>query len=96
MRSALRPLVTAGIALAGVGAVALTPIAAKPPDVKIAGPGVQLSSSPLDKYREALDRAIENAERLLEELFAGPSLAPTFRLEARLAGSPDNPDASAS
>ena len=49
MRAPLRPYVTAGIGLVGASAI-VAPIAATPPDVKIANPDLQLSASPFDPY----------------------------------------------
>lgn len=43
MRQALRPYVTAGIALVGAGAIAVTPISAPPPDIQVRS--VELSAA---------------------------------------------------
>ncbi|RDH78340.1 hypothetical protein DVS77_10600 [Mycolicibacterium moriokaense] len=61
------------MAFVGVGAIAIAPIAATPPDVKIANADIELSASPLQQYLEALQRAIDNAQLILEELFAEPT-----------------------
>ena len=70
MRASLR---TAGVALVGASVLAVTPILAIPPDVKIANPDVALSASPLDSYLSAFARARANAEALLELALTGPA-----------------------
>ena len=84
MRAALRPYVTAGVALVGASVVAVAPIAATPPDVKIANPAIQLAASPFDPYVTALVRARNNIEVLILQALADP--AAPFTLEGLLNG----------
>lgn len=79
MRAALRPYVTAGVALVGASVITIAPIAATPPDVKIANPAVQLAASPFDPYVTALVRARNNIEVLFLQALADP--ATPFTLE---------------
>ena len=79
MREALRPYVSAGVALVGASAIAVAPIAATPPDVKIANPDVQLAASPFDPYVTALMRARTNIEILFLQALLDPALP--FTLE---------------
>ena len=91
MRAHLRPYLTAGIALVGASAIAVAPIAATPPDVKIANPDVQLSASPFDPYVTALMRARANIEILFLQALLDPALP--FTLEDLLDGLLDDPSA---
>ena len=84
MRAALRPYVTAGVALVGASVITIAPIAATPPDVKIANPAVQLAASPFDPYVTALVRARNNIEVLFLQALADP--ATPFTLEDLLDG----------
>ncbi len=84
MRAALRPYVTAGVALVGASVITVAPIAATPPDVKIANPAVQLAASPFDPYVTALVRARNNIEVLFLQALADP--ATPFTLEDLLDG----------
>ena len=84
MRAALRPYVTAGVALVGASVITIAPIAATPPDVKIANPAVQLAASPFDPYVTALVRARNNIEVLFLQALADP--ATPFTLEDVLDG----------
>jgi hypothetical protein len=45
MHSALRPYVTAGVALVGSSVIAVTPIAAPQPDIRVANPAVSLAAA---------------------------------------------------
>ncbi len=75
MRNALRPYMTAGVAVVGAGAIAIAPVIATPPDVKIVNPAVHESASPLDTYVETVREALENLEALIGSALALP--APT-------------------
>ena len=75
MRNALRPYMTAGVAVVGASAIAITPVIATPPDVQIVNPAVHRSASPLDAYVETVREALENLEALLGSALALP--APT-------------------
>jgi hypothetical protein len=76
MRTGLRPYITAGIALVGASAVAVTPIAAIPRDVKVPNPDVELSANPFDAYLQAIERAFGNAQRVIGQALADPAVFP--------------------
>ncbi len=75
MRNALRPYMTAGVAVVGASTLAIAPVIATPPDVKIVNPAVQSAASPLDTYVDTVREALENLEALLGSALALP--APT-------------------
>ncbi|HKV18572.1 MAG TPA: hypothetical protein VJR50_06035 [Mycobacterium sp.] len=75
MGKALRPYLTAGVAVVGAGALAIAPVIATPPDVRIVNPAVQQSAGPLDSYVATVREALENLEALLGSALALP--APT-------------------
>lgn len=75
MQKAFRPYMTAGVAVVGASAIAVAPVIATPPDVKIVNPAVQQTASPLDTYVETVREALENLEALLGSALALP--APT-------------------
>jgi hypothetical protein len=75
MHKAFRPYMTAGVAVVGASAIAVAPVIATPPDVKIVNPAVQQTASPLDTYVETVREALENLEALLGSALALP--APT-------------------
>jgi hypothetical protein len=75
MRKALRPYLTAGVAVVGASALAIAPVIATPPDVKIINPAAQQSASSLDAYVESVREALESLEALLGSALALP--APT-------------------
>ena len=94
MRAGLRPYAKAGVALVGVSVIALAPIAAAPPDVKIANPDVHLSANPLEEYLAAFQRAIESAQLVLEQLFAEPTpISEEWVLNSLVTDLLDDPDA---
>jgi hypothetical protein len=66
---------TAGVAVIGASILAVAPVIATPPDVKIVNPAVQESANPLETYVETVREALENLEALLGSAFALP--APT-------------------
>ena len=61
--------------MVGAGAIAIAPVIATPPDVKIVNPAVHESASPLDTYVETVREALENLEALIGSALALP--APT-------------------
>jgi hypothetical protein len=75
MRNALRPYMTAGVAVVGATALAIAPVIATPPDVKIVNPAVNETASPLDTYVDTVREALENLDALLGSAPALP--APT-------------------
>ncbi|MDX1875354.1 hypothetical protein SBI67_24815 [Mycolicibacterium sp. 120266] len=61
MQRALRPYVTTGIALVGAGVIAVTPVAAPPPEVHL--PTVTLAANPVaDAYRQLLQNTWTNVQ----------------------------------
>jgi hypothetical protein len=81
MHATVRLYVVAAVAVLGAGAV--TPIAATPPDVKIANPAVQLTASPFDAYETLLDDSRHNLEGLLS-LALAPAPTLPFTLNDRI------------
>lgn len=73
MHSAARPYFTTGIALAGAGVIAVAPLAV-PPDTQVPNPAVQLAATPFDAYVETFGKAVANAQALLDEALASPSI----------------------
>src|SRR3569833_1382424 len=65
MRKTLRPYMTAGVAVVGASVLAIAPVIATPPDVKIINPAVQQSAGSLEDYVETVREALENLEALL-------------------------------
>ena len=45
MTAAVRPFVTAGVALVGASVIAVTPIAPPPPDIRVANPAMRLTAA---------------------------------------------------
>jgi hypothetical protein len=70
MRKAHRPYVMAGVALVGATALALTPVIATPPDIKIVNPQVRHTVSPFDAYRDAVEHILANLGALLGSALA--------------------------
>ncbi|PRC45256.1 hypothetical protein C6A85_96080, partial [Mycobacterium sp. ITM-2017-0098] len=70
----MRPYVTAGVALVGAGAIAVTPIAPQPAEVPTAAATVQLAAipSPLQLYPQVVLQSIANGGALLQQYFADP------------------------
>ncbi|HEV7852514.1 MAG TPA: hypothetical protein VGP27_14360 [Mycobacterium sp.] len=75
MRKALHPYVMAGVAVIGASALAVTPVIAAPPDIKIVNPEVRHTAKAFDAYRDAVEHLLENLEALLGSALARP--APT-------------------
>lgn len=69
MHAALRPYVTAGVALVGASAIAVTPVAPTPPEIHIASPAVELTAAPqpLEFYGQVLQAAIVNVQDLVTQ-----------------------------
>jgi hypothetical protein len=74
MRKALHPYVVAAVAVVGASTLALTPVIATPPDIKIVNPEVRPTASPFDVYRDAVEHVLANLEALLGAALAGPEL----------------------
>lgn len=74
MRSGIRPYVTAGVALVGAGAIAVTPVNAAATQTPVSHQAVQLAAipSPLVLYPQVFLRSVSNAGALLEQYFADP------------------------
>ena len=68
MHAAVRPYVTAGVALFGASVIAVTPVAPAPPDIRIATPVVQLMAAPnpIDFYPQVVQTTLNNAGTLLK------------------------------
>jgi hypothetical protein len=75
MRKALHLYVMAGVAVIGASALAVTPVIATPPDIKIVNPEVRHTAKAFDAYRDAVEHLLENLEALLGSALARP--APT-------------------
>src|SRR5215211_2971413 len=60
MHAAVRPYVTAGAALVGASVIAVTPIAAPPPDIQVANPAVRLAADSIANVPVNLMIAIAN------------------------------------
>jgi hypothetical protein len=73
MRKALRPYITAGVAVVGASALAIAPVIAAPPDVQIVNPAAQQSASSLDAYVESVRGGLKNLEALLGSALALPA-----------------------
>src|SRR5687768_835778 len=76
MHAKLRAYVAAGVALVGATAIALTPIAATPPDVRVANPAAQLTASPFDAYEMLLDNSRTNVSGLIALALTPPPALP--------------------
>ena len=74
MRAGIRPYVTAGVALVGAGAIAVTPVNAAATQTPVSHQAVQLAAipSPLVLYPQVFLRSVSNAGALLEQYFADP------------------------
>jgi hypothetical protein len=85
MHAAVRSPLMTGIALAGAGAIAMSPLVVPPEEVeaaasRISTAAVQLTANPLAIYGEAISTALEEAAPLVERLteIVGPTLSPAF------------------
>ena len=70
MQLALRPYITAGVALVGAAVIVASPVAPTPPDIQVAAPAVQLSAV---TYAEVLQKALDNAGILLTTALNPPA-----------------------
>lgn len=80
MQTAVRSYLTAGVALAGAGVIAVSPIAPTPTDVQL--PAIHASSAavtlnalanPLDAWTQTLTKAGTNLQALGEQLLSSPA-----------------------
>lgn len=69
MHAALRPYVTASVALVGASVIAVTPVAPTPLEIPVASPAVELTAAPkpLDFYGQVLEAAIVNVVDLVSQ-----------------------------
>ncbi|MGV0808232.1 hypothetical protein [Mycolicibacterium setense] len=65
MRLALRPYVTAGIALVGAGVIAVTPVTAPPPEIHTQA--VQLSATAIDSPIDVFTPVVEKVDTLVQQ-----------------------------
>ncbi|MEV0671024.1 hypothetical protein [Mycobacterium sp. NPDC050441] len=65
MRLALRPYLTAGVALVGAGVIAITPVAAPPPEIQTHA--VQLSATAIDNPIEVFSPVFERVDTLVQQ-----------------------------
>ncbi|MFS0898584.1 hypothetical protein [Mycolicibacterium litorale] len=78
MQAAVRSYVTAGVALAGVGAIALSPVAPMP-DVEVpaisSSPAVELNAlvNPIEVFAPVFEKAFEDVGGLGQRVFADPA-----------------------
>ena len=72
MQLALRPYVTAGVALVGASVIVANPMAATPPDIRVSEAAVQLAASPFDVDQVVLGHTTNNAEALLGDVLSPP------------------------
>ncbi|AMO62867.1 PE-PGRS family protein [Mycolicibacterium phlei] len=79
MQIAVRPPVKAGIAVLGASALAITPIAVTPPDIKSpahafssAAVALSASPSPIDFYAEVFERSLDNVGQMAEIFLSRP------------------------
>lgn len=75
MESILRPYATAGIALVGASVIAVTPVVAPSPDVRVALPSVNLSAAvdPITPWIETINTATANAGNLIDSWLEAPA-----------------------
>ncbi|MDG4664555.1 hypothetical protein [Mycobacterium sp. 236(2023)] len=87
MSSSIRPWVTAGIAVVGVGVIAVAPFEPLPPgdSIQITNSAVELNTTPrpLDYYPQVVMRSLENASDRLAEYLAAPLPIVTAVLESQ-------------
>jgi hypothetical protein len=89
MQSALRPYVTAGVALVGASAIAVTPVTAPPSAVEGArDTAVHLSAlvNPIDVFGPIFQAAIENAQAAGQEIANNPAPILTQIIANQIAG----------
>ena len=75
MQAALRPYVTAGVALVGASVIAVTPVTVPPTAIEVRDTAVQLSAltNPIDIFRPVFEQALENAQTVGQAIAANPA-----------------------
>ncbi|OLP01003.1 hypothetical protein BVU76_18045 [Mycolicibacterium porcinum] len=75
MEMRLRPYATAGIALAGAGVIAITPVAPPPTGAQVSSPAVNLSAAvnPIAPWIDVLNNSSTNATGLVDAYFEAPA-----------------------
>ncbi|UGU34166.1 hypothetical protein LT350_15190 [Mycolicibacterium smegmatis] len=78
MQQAVRSYLTAGVAFAGAGVIAVSPVAPLPPDIteraqSSAGVALSALANPIDGYAAAFTAALKNAEALTARIAAAPA-----------------------
>lgn len=77
MHTTVRPFATAGIALVGASAIAMTPLVATPslPGIEVANPAVHLSAAvnPIEAWLQVLDTSGLNIENLADAYLQAPA-----------------------
>lgn len=75
MRTAVRPYVTAGVAMVGASVIAVTPITTPLPDIQVHNPNLQLTSLATDiqAYVAVFQQAASNGQALLSTFLANPT-----------------------
>ncbi len=86
MHAALRPYLTAGVALVGASVVAVAPISPTPPDIKVESPAIQLAASPFAPYEAVFNTTRVNFEAILGSIDDPVVLPPGVSLEAIFEG----------
>lgn len=76
LQHVLRPIVTTGVALVGASVIAVSPVAAPPPDIQVQAPAVTLAANPLfDPYAELFQNTWTNFDAVLTDAWTeGPAL----------------------
>jgi len=78
MQIAVRPHLKTGLAVVGASALAITPIAVAPPEIKlpvqaaVTSAAVALKASPIDFYTEVFERTLSNTEALADIFLSSP------------------------
>ncbi|MBU8812581.1 hypothetical protein [Mycolicibacterium goodii] len=78
MQQAVRSYLAAGVAFAGAGVIAISPVAPVPPDIteraqSSAGVALSALANPIDGYAAAFTAALKNAEALTARIAADPA-----------------------
>lgn len=78
MQQAVRSYLAAGVALAGAGVIAVSPVAPLPPDIteraqSSAGVALSALANPIDGYAAAFTAALKNVEGLTARIAADPA-----------------------
>ncbi|HEY9264737.1 MAG TPA: hypothetical protein VIQ11_09050, partial [Mycobacterium sp.] len=75
MSRSLRPWLTTGVAIVGLGVIAVAPVEPTPPgDERIANAAMELTTdpNPFEYYPQVLERSLANTSDRLDEYFANP------------------------